>query len=153
MKREVYNDIRKKPIDKVKYVTDKLRTGSKTKAVQKQKPNLAKSNATNLATRLEQDPVVQRLTAGIEEKIIELNAKRLLKVADLMESEDEKIQLGAAKEAGNVVERYTDRIKGKARQEVEVRSTKVNITLDLSGGAMAPARDFIDVGDDDGDDS
>lgn len=153
MKQADHLDLKKKPIDKVKYVTDTLRTGSRIKAVQKQKPTFARSNAANVAKKLDADPVVQRLQTGIEEKIIELNAKRLLKVATLMESDDEKIQLGAAKEAGAVVERYTDRIKGKARQEVEVHSTKVTINMDLSGGAMAAPRDFIDVGDDDGDDS
>lgn len=146
-------DLQKKPIDKVKYVTDKLKTGSKVKAIQAQKPHMSKGNASNVAKKLDEDPVVMRLAAGIEEKIIELNAKRLVKMATLMDSEDEKIQLGAIREVGQAVERYTDRIKGKAKQEVEVHSTKLIIQMDLSGGAMAAPRDNVIEGDFDGDDS
>lgn len=152
MKKEYYNELQKNPIDKVKYVRDKLRTGSRVKAIQKQKPHIAPTNARKVANKLDDDPVVQRLQTGIEEKIIELNAKRLLKVNYHMDSEDEKVSLMAAKEAGDIIEKYTDRIKGKARQEVEVRSTKVTINMDLSGGAMAAPRDLIEM-DDDGDDS
>lgn len=145
MRKIQYTDLQKKPINKEKYVRDKLRYGSKVKAVQIQKKSMAASNASTLAKKLDQDPVVVRLTEGIEEKIIELNAKRLLKINSHMDSDDEGISLAAAKEAGNAVEKYYDRTIGKAKQSVEVKTTKLTINLDMSGQATAKTAEVIDA--------
>lgn len=145
-----HQEIRRKPINREKYVRDKIRYKSKAKAVRIQKPYLSPNNAASVAQKLEAEPVVQRLSDGIEKAMIDLNAKRLFVIQNSMDSDDEKIQLEGAKEAGKVISQYQDRKLGKPKQEVEVRSTKVNISLDLTGNAVAAPRDYIDIGDEDG---
>lgn len=145
-----HQEIRRNPINREKYVRDKIRYKSKAKAVRIQKPHLTPNAAAQVATKLEAEPVVQRLSDGIEKAMIDLNAKRLFVIQNSMDSDDEKIQLEGAKEAGKLIAQYQDRKLGKPKQEVEVRSTKVNISLDLTGHAMAAPRDYIELEDEDG---
>lgn len=139
-----HNEMKKNPINREKYVRDKTRYKSKNKAVRIQKPWLSTAQAGQVANRLEKEDVVQRLTEGIEQALIDLNAKRLFKLNQHLDSEDEGISMAAVKEAGNVVEKYTDRKVGKARQTVEMKSTKVEIKLDFSGQAAIKAPEVIE---------
>lgn len=137
-------EIKKNPINREKYVRDKVRFKSKNKAVRIQKPWLSAQGANQVANRLEKEDFVQSLTNGIEQVLIDLNAKRLFKLNEHLDSEDESISLQAVKEAGNVVEKYQDRKVGKAKQSVELKSTKVEIKLDFSGQAAIKAPEVIE---------
>lgn len=137
-------EMKKNPINREKYVRDKVRYKSKNKAVRIQKPWMSTAVANQVANRLEKEDVVQRLTEGIEQVLIDLNAKRLFKLNQHMDSDDESISLQAVKEAGNVVEKYQDRKVGKARQTIETKSTKVEIKLDFSGQAAIKAPEVIE---------
>jgi hypothetical protein len=144
MNKDVRKELSAKPINKEKYVRDKIRFGSKQTAVKKQKPYMAPSTASQVARKLEDDPVVQRLSKGIEQAMIEMNAKRLFVIQNSMDSEDTKIALEGAKEAGKVINQYQDRTQGKARQTVDIRNTKVEIKLDMSGEAAIKAAEVIE---------
>lgn len=153
MTNDEHQEIRRNPINREKYVRDKIRYKSKAKAVRIQKPYLTPGKATQVAARLEKESVVQKLSQGIEDAMIELNAKRLFKLSSHLDSDDDKISMDAVKEAGKTIERFYDRKIGKAKQTTEVKSTKINITLDMSGEAVTSGRDFIEMEADDGDDS
>ena len=144
LKPDEQHEIRRNPINREKYVRDKLRYKSKAKAVRIQKPYLNPNIASQVASRLELEPVVQRLSQGIEQAMIDLNAKRLMKINYHMDSEDDKVSMDATKEAGKTINHYMDRTLGKAKQSIEVKSTKLVISLDMTGGAMAVAPEVID---------
>lgn len=137
-------EIRRNPINREKYVRDKLRYNSKAKAVRIQKPYLSPNNANAVAKKLDSEPVVQRLSMGIEQAMINLNAKRLAKIDYHMDSEDEKVSLDAAREAGKTINHYMDRTLGKAKQSIEVKSTKLIISLNMADEAMTVAPEVID---------
>lgn len=141
MKIDEHSELKRKPINKEKYVRDKVRYGSKNKAVRIQKPFYGPATNSQVVKRLEADPVVQELSQGIMAKLVDLNAKRLFVIDKTMDSEDEKTALAGAEAAGKVVSQFQDRTLGRARQTVEMKSTKVEIKLDLSGGAVTAPRE------------
>lgn len=122
-----------KKIKKLQYVRDSVDLGSKAAAVRKQRPDLAPRGVTAAITRLEQDDVIKRLRQQLNDQVLELNTKRITRLHELLDSDSEKIALGAVAEAGKVVEQYRDRGEGRAKQQVEVHSSHVNISLDFSG--------------------
>jgi len=144
IKSDTEAEMRRNPINREKYVRDKLRYNSKAKAVRIQKPYLSPQNAGVVARKLDEEPVVQRLSQGIEQAMIDLNAKRLLKINYHMDSDDEKVSLDAAKEAGKTINHYMDRTLGKAKQSIEVKSTKLIISLNMADEAMTIAPEVID---------
>lgn len=149
MKKDVVTNLRNKPINRAKYVRDTMITGSQTKAIQAQKPWMSGKQASSVAARLNKEPVVQKLKDNIELAIVDLDVKRRKKLNELMDnSESDKIVLGAVAEAGRIINDYRDRTEGKAKQTVETTSTKLEIKLDLSGGA-ANAEEFVESGGDD----
>lgn len=145
LNRDEQAEIQRNPINREKYVRDKIRFKSKAKAVRIQKPYLTPGNASAAAKRLELEPVVQRLSQGIEQAMIDLNAKRLFVIASSMDSDDEKIKMDGAKEAGKVIHQYQDRILGKSKQSVEIRTTKLTISLDMTGKEMNKTAEVIDA--------
>lgn len=140
-----HQEIRRNPINREKYVRDKIRYKSKAKAVRIQKPYISPNHASQVAARLELEPVVQRLSAGIEQAMIDLNAKRLFVITKSMDSDDEKIQMDGAKEAGKVISQYQDRVLGKSKQSVEIRTTKLTISLDMTGKEMNKTAEVLDA--------
>lgn len=137
-------ELQRNPINREKYVRDKIRYKSQSKAVRIQKPHLDPRHAGSVAAKLEKETVVQTLTKGIEKVLIDLNARRLFKLGQHMDSDDAKLSMEAVKEAGKVVNQYQDRTQGKAKQSVEVHSTKVIISLDMTGSAITAPRDALE---------
>jgi hypothetical protein len=132
MKKELYNDLRKNPIDRAKYVRDSVKTGSKAKAVLIQRPDIPPATANVVANRLEKTEVVQKLRENMDGRIMRINKKRLNKMEKLIESENEKIALGAVAEAGKTVRDYEDRRAGKATQRIEKTSKKLIVKVSMN---------------------
>lgn len=133
MKADARRDLKKKPISKLKFVRDTIDLGSPHKAVKKQKPKLAPAQVSRVVRELNQDEVVIKLRQAMTDQVMGLNDKRISRLHELLDSDSEKIALGAVAEAGKVVEQFRDRSEGKAKQQVEVHSSHVNISLDFSG--------------------
>ena len=140
LSRDESNEVRRNPINREKYVIDKTRYQSKSKAVRVQKPYLSPGKASSLASQLEKEPIVKQLSQGVEEVLVGLNKRRFEKLRQLLDSDNEKVSMLAVKEVGNVVENYTDRVKGKAKTTVENISTHLSISLDFSGSAASQER-------------
>lgn len=101
---------------------------SKTKAVQAAYPNVRdRITAGVMAHENFNKPNVQAYLADHDEEsqqtIIEMQKQR----------EDKRLAFDAARD-------IQDRIHGKSKQSVEVNSTSINLSIDLSGGILSPSK-------------
>lgn len=101
---------------------------SKTKAVQIAYPNVSNDvSAASMAYENFRKPQVQAYLRDHEveaqQTIIEMQQQR----------EDKRLAFDAARD-------IQDRIHGKAKQMVEVNSTAISLSIDLSGGVLSPSK-------------
>lgn len=103
---------------------------SKTKAALEAYPNAGYESAKVLAHRGFSKANVQAYLANHDEEaqgtIVEMMQQR----------EDKRLAFDAARD-------LQDRIHGKAKQQVEVNSTSVSMTIDLTGGVLSPSEALL----------
>lgn len=132
MKKEIFDDLQRNPIDQPKYVRDSIKLGSNTKAVMVQKPDMAPATAAVTASRLEKRETIQKLREKIDGRMLKLNNISLNTLEELHEkTQHPKIRLGAVSEARKVIKDYQDRVGGKPKQTVETTSKKLIIHMSM----------------------
>ncbi|SRR6266542_1796458 len=100
---------------------------SKVKAVMEAYPNANYVSARSMAAENFAKPRIQAYLADHEEEAQQT-------IVEMMNQRDDKrLALDAAKD-------IQDRVHGKAKQMVEVNSTSVSMSIDLTGGAVVASK-------------
>lgn len=104
---------------------------SKTKAAQVAYPTATYDSARQLAASGFAKPHVQAYLADHDQE-----AQQTI-VEMMQQREDKRLAFDAARD-------LEDRIHGKAKQQVEVNSTSVSMTIDLTGGVLSPSEALLE---------
>lgn len=118
---------------KKRFAQELIRTGNKAESVQRSMPDFAESRNRDMLSKkgwkLLQDEVVQHELMVQKQKMQVLGSKALARLEEIILTGKEHNALDASKFV-------FEQAQGKAKQTVDMQSTSVNLTLDLTGGAV-----------------